>query len=147
MQPMLNNLSKPMSSIIVGVNDYYHLTDSWHERSVDARSGVIYRTAASSATLQILKPPDRTQLKLLISGAPYLLGKPVLVKIKCAAHVLSYFSLTTENWVLRCADIDTLPAGLLTLTIETAPVYIPHKCLCNGDFRELGINLAAALIS
>jgi hypothetical protein len=144
---MLNNLSKPMSSIIVGVNDYYHLTDGWHERSVDARSGVIYRTATRSATLQILKPPDRTQLKLLISGAPYLLGKPILVKIKCATQILSYFSLITENWVLRSAEIASLPAGLLTLTIETSPVYIPHQLLCNGDFRELGIYLAAALIS
>jgi hypothetical protein len=142
---MTNSLSNLGSKIVVGVNDYYHFLEGWHERSVDARSGVIYRTATSCATLQILKQPDHTHLSLLMSGAPYLLRKPILVKVKCGAQVVSHFSLTTENWVLRYARIESLPAGLLALAIETDPVYIPHHYLRNGDFRELGINVAAAL--
>jgi hypothetical protein len=131
------------SQIVMGFNDTFQLGEGWHERTIDPRSGIVYRITERQATFRLFRQPRHRQLKCLLAACPSLLGQPVLGRLRIENCLAGYVQLDTDNWVLRTFDINEFPEGELDCCFEIKTTFIPAKYLNNGDYRQLGIYVAA----
>ena len=131
------------SQIVMGFNDTLQLGEGWHERAIDPHSGILYRITQRQATFRLRKELHHRQLKCLLAASPSLLGQPVLGRLHVEDCLAGYLQLETDNWVLRTFDIHEFPNGELDCCFEIKTTFVPAKYLNNGDYRELGIYVAA----
>ncbi len=134
-----------MSEILtVGYNDHALLGDGWHERSVDERNGVIYRPSTASAVFSLTVDTSHTTMCLLLSAHASLAGKPIVLRLFHGDRMIGEYEFDNDDWRLVEVPFSADEAGTVQFTLKIAPTIIPHVCTGNGDFREIGINLAAA---
>ncbi len=131
------------SQIVMGFNDTFQLGEGWHERAIDPRSRILYRITQRQATFRLHKEPHHRQLTCLLAASPSLLGQPVLGGLRIENCLAGNLQLETDNWVLRTFDIHEFPNGELDCCFEIKTTFVPEKYLNNGDYRELGIYVAA----
>lgn len=129
-------------TIVIGYNDLHYMTEGWHERSINPVNNLFYRQTTKIATFKINKS-GQNEIQFLIHASVSLLGKPAKVCLKHDNKIISEFILDTEAWALRKADISSFPDDIIEFEIETEETVIPDKSLHNGDYRELGIDVAS----
>ena len=140
-----NNLIE--DTIVVGVNDYAHLTEGWFDRVIDGRNGIVYRVTQSQAKFRINKADGHNWLLCLVSASPSITGKPFHGELCYDQKVLGKFELPTDNWVIRRFDISAIKPGIGEFWFDIKTTFIPDLYLHNGDFRRLGISVAAIRLS
>lgn len=130
--------------LVVGYNDYELLGTGWHERSVDGRNGVVNRACSKEAHFWLENEPTHQALLLLVSASPGLAGSPVKLQVFCEQANIGEVEINGDDWQLLSFPLPDKSAGRINFTLKVSPTFIPHLRLKNGDFRELGVFLAAA---
>ncbi len=133
--------------LIAGYNEHALIDEGWHERSVDKRCGIIVRTTKSFATFSLQQRSFHTLLLLLVSGSPSLVGKPVSISLSSDGHKLGKAKLEDDGWHLLRFKLHGRRDTEVRFALEVDPVYIPHEKLNNGDYRVMGVNVAAARLT
>jgi hypothetical protein len=133
-------------SLVVGINDHLLCKDGWHERSSDERSGTLYRPSMKEASFTLNLPGGNLEIHALISAGTSLCGGCFRGKLISGDENHGDFSLNTENWVIRKFLFHKAKKGLNLFKWVIDTPYIPDDVLHNGDFREMGLYMAAVRV-
>ena len=127
-----------------GCNDYELMTEGWHERVIDSRNGVIYRSSGACAEFHLFTASSCTRIILLVSAPIILPGTCVTMRLSERSTLIGEITLEDAEWNLIDFPVSFKSRDVVSFRIQTYPTIIPDQILHNGDFRELGINLAVA---
>ena len=157
---MAHDTRELSSMLVVGVNDYPHLMDGWHERTVDARNGVVHRAGGPEARMQLALPAagmeaaegeagrDPRRLHVLMSGPVGLMpGGRLLGTVTLGGVATHPLELDMDAWVVRVFDIPgECAGGRLEVVLRLPDAPSPDALLRNGDARRLGWYVSAAWV-
>ena len=133
--------------LAVGYNDFMLLGEGWHERSVDARSGVVYRPSKARAEFWLNVSEKHKAINLLLSASPTLIREKINFRLTCGDKTIGETRIEDDDWHLvkfpLPAEVSAEGKQKLKFTLSVSPTFIPHLVLHNGDFRELGGYLSA----
>lgn len=128
---------------MVGINDNLLCGEGWHDRTMDGRSGLLYRPTQRHAGFDLILPGGNVEIIALISAAASLCGGTLHGELLCGERLLGDFTLETENWTLRRFLFPDAPVGRCRFVWRTLNPFIPNDVLKNGDFREMGVYVAS----
>lgn len=134
--------------LIVGYNEHLFLDDGWHDREVDIRNQVVFRSSLECASFHLQAEPPHKALILLLSAQPTLSPEnKIEVRILADNSTIGDCSFQDDDWHLVSFPVSISEKGNIRFTLSVSPLVIPHARLGNGDFRRLGISLAAARLA
>jgi len=150
--------ARPMPMIVMGVNDHLHCGAGWHDRAYDGRNGICYRWTGTRADFRLTVPPDAAALHFMVSGPALLTGRTVPLSLYASGRLVCHLdcAASSDFWTIARMSLETLAHDgrnapvTFTLKCEQSPreahnsvTFVPDHCLHNGDFRRLGIMVAA----
>ena len=134
--------------LIVGYNEHSFLDEGWHDREVDTRNQVVFRSSRECASFHLDAEPRHKTLILLLSAQPTLSPEnEIHVRILSNNSPIGECSFRDDDWHLVRFPISISEKGNIGFTLSVSPMVIPHTRFANGDFRTLGISLAAARLA
>lgn len=144
---MMNcDLFQSGSFLVVGVNDHHLCRQGWHDRTTDGRFGIIYRPTGREAVFELFLPGEDFDLIALVSAGTTLCGGVLRGDLSSNGNLIGNFKLDSEIWTLRRFPVSGAPEGWAHFSWRIHNPYIPHDTLKNGDFREMGLYVAAVRI-
>ena len=141
----------------MGINDHLHCREGWHARAEDGRSGVTYRWTGAAAAFRLAVPAAAKALHVLVSGPALLTGRPVPLTLYAGDACLGCIAdaAASDTWTIARFALDNLapPPDGREIGFSIRPeepgavggpaLFVPDRYLHNGDFRPLGIMVAA----
>lgn len=140
---MKSDLFQSGSFLVVGVNDYPLCREGWYDRAIDGRFGILYRPMGKEASLNLFLPGGDLEIIALVSASITLCGGVLRGDFTANGNLLGNFNLDTETWTLQRFTFSNAPLGWMRFTWRIHNPFIPHETLKNGDFREMGLHVAA----
>ncbi|MDK2972308.1 MAG: hypothetical protein PWP23_2063 [Candidatus Sumerlaeota bacterium] len=131
------------NAVVIGTNDFPHLTRGWHARETDGRCGVAFRACKGTGALRLAAPVGAKSVHLLLSG-PRGLCQGALRGTAAVNGTPHELDLDADLWVMRSFPLSPAAEVEVELLLNDAPC--PDEVLGNGDGRRLGWFLAAAWV-
>lgn len=147
-----------LDPVVFGVNEGPVCTRGWYERERDPRNGVTYRWTWPRAAFEIPISGDVRTLRMMVAGAFGAVKQPLAFSVYCGSALLQHFDdlLNSDLWTIAEVALPEFPArhsesvsfNLICERRTSAGTfepysYVPHRHLQNGDYRQLGIMVAA----
>jgi hypothetical protein len=112
---------------------------------------MIYRTTHPIADFTLSVPQGCSELHLLATASLALIGGPARVEILTLAgeeetRRIGDLRIEWEDWAVHAIPVSLSPSASVTFRLRTLTTAIPDRVLHNGDHRELGIHVAAAIL-
>lgn len=143
---MNNNLLQSQSCLVIGTNDYQLCREGWHDRAIDGRTGILYRPTSREAFFDLFLPGGNLDLITLVSASVTLCSGILRGNLFSNGDLIEEFKIDSENWALRRFTLIDAPKGWTHFSWRIHNSFIPHEILKNGDFREMGLFVAAVRI-
>ncbi|MBN1899882.1 hypothetical protein JW926_00985 [Candidatus Sumerlaeota bacterium] len=132
--------------LVAGVNDNQLCLKGWHDRSIDQRTGISFRPTSKESIFQLRMEAGDLELVALVSAGVALCGGALRGELLFNEKPVGNFTLDSENWTLLRFPLSIAEEGWMSFSWRIHNPYIPHEILKNGDFREMGVNIAAIRI-
>lgn len=143
------------SCMVMGTNDHLQCLDGWHALESDGRNGVRFRWTTGVATFQLAVPARCKSLRFMLAGPTALTGLAVGLTVSANQKLLGHLPDVVPGEFWSTVDIPAPKSeGIYTVEIRAENWYDGYQpqrqtftfdhYLGNGDFREMGLMIAAA---
>lgn len=134
------------NALVAGVTDLAHCRAGWYDRARDGRMGLLFRPTGPKAHFDLDLPGGDIEIIALLSAGVSLCGGRFSGRLEMKTKNAGAFILETELWTTRRFYIKNAPRGKTPFAFVADNPYVPNDVLKNGDFREMGVNVAAVRI-
>ncbi|MCX7044178.1 MAG: hypothetical protein NTX50_01660 [Candidatus Sumerlaeota bacterium] len=156
-----------MESIIsFGINESRWLGEGWHEREIwggvhspsdasrppsdsspaNLEAKLVYRYTSGRAQIRLEPSWAGGRIAILLAATATQLAGPMTLNLCAEGRELAVLKLSDDRWRLIEAALPEKIAPDSMAEFTVAPVFTPGKVLRNGDFRALGVRVAAIKI-